>query len=419
MGTTDVKQQPYEEHNAKRFIWANGLQGIGDQIVAPKTVLPWLFSAAGVPGFFTALLVPIREAGSMLPQAAWTPWVTTQRSRKRVWIIGSIGQFIAASLIAVAAAFLDGIALGIAVIALLSVLAVFRALCSIASKDVQGRTISKGRRGRITGRATALSGAITLAVGFGLTLLPTEIPRWILVSLIAGGALTWGLGTIVFQGIKEPSSEDEPQPMKKGWWADTWGLFTRDKEFRQFVIARSLLLVTALSTTFIVTLSQEIGQDITGLGIFVIASGLASLVGGRISGVFSDASSKSTMAVSSAVASAVIVALVISANLAPASVNAWVMPAGFFLVTLAHTGVRVARKTYLVDMAEGDLRTRYTGAANTLMGVILLLVGALSGLVAQLGSQAALIFLAVIGVAGVIQSSRLRDVSANRENNTN
>ncbi len=29
-----------EEANAKRFIWSNGLQNIGDQIVAPKTVLP-------------------------------------------------------------------------------------------------------------------------------------------------------------------------------------------------------------------------------------------------------------------------------------------------------------------------------------------------------------------------------------------
>ncbi|WP_276909505.1 hypothetical protein [Corynebacterium riegelii] len=38
-----MSNQPrVEEHNARRFIWSNGLQNIGDQIVAPKTVLPGL-----------------------------------------------------------------------------------------------------------------------------------------------------------------------------------------------------------------------------------------------------------------------------------------------------------------------------------------------------------------------------------------
>ena len=90
---------PHQEHNARRFIWSNGLQGIGDQIVAAKTVLPWLFTAAGVPAAFTSLLVPIRESGSMLPQAALTPWVTAQAQRKRAWLIGSWGQAISAALL--------------------------------------------------------------------------------------------------------------------------------------------------------------------------------------------------------------------------------------------------------------------------------------------------------------------------------
>ena len=89
--------------NARYFIWSNGLQNLGDQIVAAKTVLPALFSAAGVPAFFTGLLTPIRESGSMLPQAALTPWVTTYRARKRLWIIGSLGQAVSAAVIALAA----------------------------------------------------------------------------------------------------------------------------------------------------------------------------------------------------------------------------------------------------------------------------------------------------------------------------
>lgn len=401
-----------EDANARRFIWSNGLQNIGDQIVAPKTTLPWLFSAAGVPAVLTSFLVPIRESGSMLPQAFLSPWVTSQRSRKRVWLIGSWGQFLTATLLAVSALLLDGAALGAAVLALLAVHAVFRSICSLAGKDVQGRTISKGRRGEITGRATELAGAFTLAVGLILSFVPNDLPRWALAALLFGGALTWALAAVVFRRIDEP--EAEPAAKDGQSLAEMWALVKGDTDLQRFLLVRSLMLVTALSTPFIVVLAGDQGADLTGLGAFVIASGGASLVGGRISGLWSDRSSKRTMAWAAGIASTVIVALVLSARAFGPGVNAWVMPLGFFLVNLAHTAVRVSRKTYLVDMAAGDKRTMITGASNTVMGVVLLVVGAISSAVALLGPQAALLFLAVVGYAGVFGASNLKEVSGER-----
>ena len=399
-----------EERNARRFVWSNGLQNIGDQLVAPKTVLPWLFGAAGVPAVMTSFLVPIRESGSMLPQAFLSPWVTSKRSRKRVWLIGSWGQAIAAGLIALSALLLDGTPLGAAILILLAAHALFRSLCSLAGKDVQGRTISKGRRGSITGRATALAGAFTLAIGLLLTFLPNNLPQWTIAALLAVGALTWALASLVFSGIDEPEAEPESndgQSMK-----EMWALVKGDRDLQKFLVVRSLMLVTALSTPFIVVMAGDEGADLTGLGAFIIASGGASLLGGRVSGKLSDRSSKSTMAWAAGVASTVIVALVASARLAPSAVNAWVMPLGFFLVNLAHTAVRVSRKTYLVDMADGDKRTMITGASNTVMGVVLLVVGAVSSAIAVLGPQAALIFLAAVGYAGVVGARNLKEVSA-------
>ena len=399
-----------EERNARRFVWSNGLQNIGDQVVAPKTVLPWLFGAAGVPAVMTSFLVPIRESGSMLPQAFLSPWVTSKRSRKRVWLIGSWGQAIAAGLIALSALLLDGTPLGAVILILLAAHALFRSLCSLAGKDVQGRTISKGRRGGITGRATALAGAFTLAIGLILTFLPNDLPQWAIAALLAVGALTWALASLVFSGIDEPEAEPESkdgQSMK-----EMWALIKGDRDLQKFLVVRSLMLATALSTPFIVVMAGDEGADLTGLGAFIIASGGASLLSGRVSGKLSDRSSKSTMAWAAGVASTVIVALVASARLAPSAVNAWVMPLGFFLVNLAHTAVRVSRKTYLVDMADGDKRTMITGASNTVMGVVLLVVGAVSSAIAVLGPQAALIFLAVVGYAGVFGARNLKEVSA-------
>lgn len=400
-----------EKANGRRFVLANGLQGLGDQLVSGKTVLPWLLGAAGAPGFFIALLVPFRESGSMLPQAALTPWVTTQPSRKKVWMIGSAGQALAAAGIAVSALLIDGPALGLTVVVLLGILALFRALCSIASKDVQGRTISKGSRGRITGQATAFAGLIALVLGVILWFLDADLPRWLMAALLGLGAASWALALPIFNGIDEPRSEVDPAGPNRAWWADTWGLFTGDRRFRRFVIVRSLMLVSALSTSFVVALSQQIGHSFAGLGSFVVASAAASLLAGQVSGVWSDLSSKSVMALGSAVASAVIVLVVLAAWLSPDAIAPFALPVGFFLIQLAHTAVRVARKTYLVDMAEGDQRTRYTGAANTLMGIILLIVGVSSGVIAAFGASAALLFLAVIGLLGVLGASKLEEVS--------
>ncbi|WP_288750900.1 MFS transporter [uncultured Corynebacterium sp.] len=401
-----------EEANARRFIWSNGLQNIGDQVVAPKTVLPWLFNAAGVPAAFTSFLVPIRESGSMLPQAFLSPWVTSQSSRKRVWLIGSWGQALASAGIALSALLLEGSALGIAVIVLLAVHAVFRSICSIAGKDVQGRTISKGHRGDITGRATALAGGFTLAIGLALSFIPNELPQWSLAALLAGGASMWALASLVFMRIDEPTPDTDTSNGQG--FKDMWKLVTSDRDLQRFLIVRSLMLVTALSTPFIVVLGSREGADLTGLGAFIVASGGASLLGGRVSGRLSDRSSKRTMAWAAGFASTVLILLVASAQLVDDTINAWVMPLGFFLVNLAHTAVRVSRKTYLVDMADGDRRTMITGAANTVMGIVLLVVGAISSAVVLLGPQAALIFLAVVGYAGVFGAANLKEVSANK-----
>lgn len=409
---TQSSSPSQESANARRFVWSNGLQGVGDQLLSGKTVLPWLFSAAGVPSFFTGLLVPLRESGSMLPQAALTPWVVSHPARKRLWVLGSVGQGVCAAIIAAAAVLVRGPLLGLIVCLVLAVLAVLRALCSLTGKDVQGRTISKGRRGVVTGRATQLGGAVTLITGGVLAVLG-ELPRWGLAVLLAIGAATWFLAAAVFRSIEEPVPESSGQKgINRSWWKDTWQLYTQDARFRGFVNVRALLLVSALSTSFIVVLSQNIGsQALSGLGGFVLASGLASLVGGRVSGVLSDKSSRLVMSWAAGAAAIILLAIVACAAWAPKAVSMWALPLGFFLVNLAHAAIRVARKTYVVDMAGEDKRTRYVGAANTMMGVILLVVGGISAVIALAGPSAAILFLACIGLIGAWRARALPEVS--------
>ncbi|MDY3126794.1 MAG: MFS transporter [Corynebacterium sp.] len=402
-----------EKHNARRFIGANALQNLSDQLVAAKTVLPWLFQAAGVPAFFTGLLVPIRESGSMLPQSALTPWVVQHSRRRNLWVFGAVIQATAAAAMAAAAFVFSGTSLGVVVLALLAVLSLGRALCSITGKDIQGRTISKGSRGVVTGKATMWGGAAALVVGIGLMFLNDTLGASISVlsALLLLGAIAWALSGLVIWGVKEPES-DKNAGRGKNQELTPWNLWRDDKQFRNFVIVRSLLLVSALSTSFIVVLAAEMGVgSLSGLAGFILASSTAGLVGGQVSGRLSDISSKQVMTWGAALASCTLIALVGAAYILPHPALAVVFPVAFFLVNLVHTGIRVARKTYVVDMASGDTRTAYVGAANTLMGVILLGVGAISAGFAQFGASVALLFLAAIGFIGVWRARSLADVS--------
>ena len=55
----------------------------------------------------------------------------------------------------------------------------------------------------------------------------------------------------------------------------------------------------------------------------------------------------------------------------------WVM-ALFFVLAVTHQGVRLGRKTYLVNMAQGNQRTTYVAVSNTLIGFLLLVIGLVS-----------------------------------------
>lgn len=398
--------------NGLRLIAASALQSTGDQVINAKTVLPWLLSALGAPGALVGLLVPIRESGSMLPQAALLPWVRRQPRRTRVWLIGAAGQALAAASMAVTAAVGEGLAAGIAILVALSVFALSRSLNSLSGKDVLGRTIPKGQRGQINGLATVLAGAAAITVGVGIRVMGGD-DTTVLAVLLGASAVLWVAALAVYAGIREPV--DEPDPTDDddvNWISESWSLLRCDTHFRRFVLVRTLLLVSALSPPFVVALAAARGEAGFGeLGPFVIASGVASVIGGRWFGRLADRSSRLVMIWGAAAASAVIIAFVLLHQAAGQDGWIWMYPVVYLLLALMHTAVRVARKTYVVDMAEGDLRTEYVAVANTAMGVLLLVVGALSSALAVLGNVMALLFLAALGLAGVLMAWTLPDVS--------
>lgn len=403
--------------NAFKQIVATGLQKAGDLVVDPRTVLSWVMTSVGAPAAIVGLLVPVRESGSMLPQTLIAPVVQRYAVRKWFWVAGAAGQGLAVTAMAGFTAFSRGALAGWGILGALAVFALARSLSSLTSKDVLGRTMPKGTRGQITGVATVTSGAVAITLGAGLRLLGGERAGVATLAILLGcGALAWAAAGTVFATIKEvppePDADRGDQDDSRSSTASAIDLLLHDVPFRRFIFARTLLLVSALSPPFIVALATARGDTgLEGLGPFLISSGVAALIGGRLWGNLADRSSRLTMMLAAGSASAVIVLLLVVLRFESIRELELLYPAAYLLLAIAHTGARIGRKTYLVDLGEGDQRTTYVAVSNSAIGIMLLVTGGLSAAIAMLGIEVALGALAALGLLGVVVSRTLPEVS--------
>jgi hypothetical protein len=90
--------------------------------------------------------------------------------------------------------------------------------------------------------------------------------------------------------------------------------------------------------------------------------------------------------------------------------TSWLFPLFFFGLGVAHAGVRAGRKTYVVDLAGGVKRTDYIAVSNTLIGLLLLVVGGVTSLFAWLPPEVVILGLSLFGLAGAGLARTLPEV---------
>lgn len=393
-------------------VFANTASKIGDALLNPKTVLTWLMTFIGAPVFLIGLLVPIRESGSLLPQLAVAAYVRRLAIRKSVWVAGSVVQGLCVAGMAGAAWLLPGTAAGWAIVGLLVLFSLARGFSSVAAKDVIGKTVPRTRRGRMTGLADSLAGGVSLLVGLGMFFGNrfTDLAPYTFLLLVVA-AVAWWLAALIYHGIEELPGATSGGGNALTTALASLGLLRTDRPFRHFVIARSLLLCSALSTPYVVVLAQRSTDGgIALLGSFIVATGLAALLSGNVWGRMSDESSRRVMMWAAGITTFVLVAVAVSAQVPALAEFTWLYPLAVFTLGIAHSGARVGRKTYIVDLAGGNKRTDYVAVSNTAMGVILLAVGATTGVLGLLSITLVLLVFAATGVAAVIVSYRLPEV---------
>jgi hypothetical protein len=308
--------------------------------------------------------------------------------------------------------FLNGYSAGYGLIVALILFSLSRGFCSVSMKDVQGKCIPKTRRGRLSGLATTLGGTATVA----LTVLlfwdrgDPSMAFYSLLLLLA--AALWLIAGALFAGVEEYPGETGGGGNAIHDAISSLSLLKTDKPFRHFVITRALLLCSALAAPYFVVLAQQQTESGWALGVFLLASSLASSLSASFWGWAADTSSRKVMIRGALMASMVCLGVAGTALVMGKSMGGvWFYPGAFFVLSIAHAGVRLGRKTYLVDMAGGNKRTDYTAVSNTVIGVLLLATGALTALISTFSNIAVILVLGLMGLAGAVSAMGLSEVT--------
>lgn len=402
--------RPDEASNGLVHVVSLTLTKTADALIDPKLVLSWLLTALGAPGAMIGAVVPVREAGALLPQLVFARRVEASPQRKLFWAAGSAVQGLAALGIAAAALLLTGAWAGGAIVACLAVLAVARSASSVSYNDAMARTITMRRRGAITGLATSVASVSVFGVGLLMASGLFEVAVASLAAIIAVAGAAFLLASIIFMRLREPEVAPE-RGDDDGSLRALFGPIQTDAQLRLFVVSRVALAVTALAPPFIVMLTTASGRTaLDELGPLVMASTAASVLASYVWGRLADRSSRQTLMAAGALGAAVFAVVGSLGMIFDGLGGALGAATAIFAAQIAYAGVRAGRKLHLTDMAEDTFRARYTALSNTLVGAALLAGGAFGLAAERFGPAPVLLAFAGIAALGALLSSRLEEV---------
>ena len=398
--------------NFFKNVFSGSLSKLADQLVSPGTTLPWILAALGVPNLFTGALVPIKDAGSLLPQLFVSAKIRAYAIRKWFWVIPALIQALALAAMAFVVKETEGNIAGVLILSLLLIFSLASGVASISFKDVIGKTIPKGKRGQLLAMRSTIGGILTLVAGvFILQDLEGEEDQNMLFWLVMAGAILWGLSAFLFALIFEEkgATEGGRTPVKE--LKNAWKFWKEDSNLRRFIVTRGLLMAIPLAQPFFVVLGkEELGSEVNNLGIMVIAAGIANVISSPFWGRFADHSSRKLMVWVSILGMLNISLMALFPFWPDSLQNIYVFAALFLVQVMAHGGARLSRKTYLVDFAPEKERPLYVSLSNTMIGVFTLLAAGLGSLSSLFGVQAMLmVFVGLLGL-GLILALRLREV---------
>jgi hypothetical protein len=375
----------HEQRYNRSLNIANGaVTKLAEQIAGPNLVLIWLLQVLGSPVWMLGCLVPIKQTFSLLPQMVAAGLIRRLAIRKWVWVFAALIQTICLLFIAVVSTTPSPLIAGLAILIIFSVFSMASGTASVAFQDVIGKTIMKGHRGKLLASRSLIGGILTLATGILLTQLKdSQDPLLTIQILLLCAAALWTIGGLFFAGIREEAgatsgAKNPINEVKHGLI-----FFRQHLGFRHFITVRALLLSVELATPYYFIHGRSIGSiDGSDIGLLVTAIGLSQLLSSPFWGHLADRTSRKVMQYSAIIATGAAL-LALSLMLVPSTeAQKWLYVGVFILIGLAESGIRLGRKTYLVDAVPSEERATFAALSNCMIGTLALAMSVL-GLVAQ------------------------------------
>jgi len=374
---------------------------LAEQIAGPGLVLPWMLQAAGAPVYLIGLLMPIKQVGALLPQLAVSGLMRRARVRKWFWVGAGLTQALMLWLM-IAAAGLPPVPAAAAIVGLLALFSIASGTGSVAFQDVVGKTIGKGRRGRMLANRAMLGGVLAVGAGFALRGgSQQQLDLQSCLYLLAAGGALWAVAALLFAAIVESPGATQGGRSPLHELRAGLELFRCVPGFRRYLAARTALMSIEIAAPFYVLHAHQLMPSEGGLlGVLIIAVAVAQVVSSPFWGRFADASARRVMICSGGLGALTALAALLLEGL-PAGHTPLPYALVFVLLGFAEGGVRLGRKTYLVDAVNAEERATYVAFANSAVGLFTLFAGGLGALAWASSLQVLLVVLILLGLAGI------------------
>lgn len=386
---------------------------LGEQLASPGLVLPWMLAGIGTSATVIGLLVPVKLAGSLVPQLTASARVRRQLRRKWVWVGAALWQALMLTIIGASALILPPEMAGPLTVAAFAAFSVAAGAGALAYQDVVGKTIPPERRARlVTGRVLlgvlfVLGAAVAFRELIG-DLVSSQITLpMVAVPLVGAAALAWALAALFFAAIGERSGATSGGRFLLGELGAGLGLLRHVPGYWRFVLARGLLVAVELAAPFYALHASKLyGNGAGPLSIYIGVLALAPLVAAVLWARWARAATRTAMSASGVLA-ALAGGLALELGRAPRPEGAWAYAAVFLLIGVAESGLRQARKAYLLVGVPDAERPLYAGFSNTVAALLALVGGGLGVLVDYTAPDKAIAIVAGLAVLGALAALTL------------
>ncbi|WP_171128297.1 MULTISPECIES: MFS transporter [unclassified Ruegeria] len=417
MSKSNLPPQPksVDGRNYQLIFWSGALSTIGNQLVNPRLVLPFLYLALGAPTFIAGLLLPFVTGARLIAEIFVSPFINRVTRAKLAVYIPNI---LTGTVLAILALFATTLP-QLMVILLFLVTAIVMGLCqgitSLGTSQIYGVSVPDAKRNRMVFAQATISGILAIIVVWVTKdLLVSDQPMQRHIVVMWCGVIAMFAAGISFAGVKifeeqtvAPQPAKKPKPMaelKTGFktgMAYPW--------YRRFLTARLIFVSVELAMPFytIHAATYHVGTK-HSLSYFVIAASAGVVIGSIAWGWLSGRVTVKPVMWLGCLISTLSALLALGFTMIGYAQNVWLYALVILLLSLGGNGVIYGRYLYVIEMTNEKERPYLVALGDVIAGLVGIAFAAILGAVAHLQDPITPIFvLAALNLIAMFYAFRL------------